>query len=1584
MNSKKNFKRVTAGALAVLTVAGTMPTNVLFDSVRNVIVADAAAEDLQAIYFGSADTYLTYMKAGNKEYNEEALMNISSFRNIPVDSEVIIVSKIPLVFNKNVFKASEVEGGVDYSVNEKLNDDNTYTYTFKLPKDADGLNSKRLTLSAITVGATLLNFWKEGEEPNIEEKELLYCDQRLPEAQRIRDLDVRYIRNDKDLNTTDEQDVDINEDLILDSVVRVSATDPFILRIDNNSGKENIIKYPLNYSNKGADENKFFSDFVVPENATYDEQWEVFRDENKISFHDIRKSYEDVNSEVILDAEQVEAVVKAKWIEIIEDLKKEPNTLTEEAFNDRISTEIEKEFGDSENATIKNIPDLLVDEQKRTKWSDYIYVRGVDQTKPDTFTVVSHINDESFKFKQTYSDKIKITVEKTDLDDAVYTVDGDKLLISSEKASISNLLIAKITATVGENVTKTRISGGIQDEYTVFVPDRVQTDDGKDVLDENNNPVYVTVANGESVPNGKAVKVTYEPVDANSIFFKEGSVVATSETYNGVDKPYDNDGDPVYDVGSYSFTATYTAPGEDDKKYTITKNFGIAAKTALDASSLNLDIYNIIKARDKDGKEITDSNNNGIKDDVFINTDKYPIKGVKNGVAKFITNDEVTSIQQFTVQPSFPDELGLKPSDYKFEGELSGSTMNNEYEFTVYIYNPIYGGSATDPKTFKVKWMVKSNQLDPHFDFPKVPFEGENAQRQVRVSLDNLEVLGDEVFEAAGPNKIAKRDRDQYTFGYVEGKQAGAYIDEDELDEYIDGLPTAPGSYKIYILRDGEKVASVATTVTAYSLEIVAEEEDFVFTYGDSIKDTLMNYENYVLVDEKSGDESDTVTATITGYKLYKAVYNEEAESYVIDTAEHDALYVHNAASVKAKDDAKAELANKKAAYEAAKAAANGNEDAATVVSAKKDYDNAQTAYNEAYNLDPDFYPAGAYKIEFTAQASDDTYTIVGVPQDFIINKKKLTKDMIVFSSINYNGVTQDIVKQSAAGYVGTNDKKPVALRAFDKVTGDYIDVTAYEGPAVSAIGKYNASVKIADNATDEMKNNYEGEVKDANWYIVPNEIASNAGLKFKEDAKSIVTDNETGKVKLSVTLTRNKNSDLVAYSGANQGKLLEIAEYGIIYDDQEKIAVPADYNNQDIEDANDQLVYGGAFKKAAAVGKHGPTSETYNLSFKSGYDVGWWVRPYIKYKDGTVSYGSSVYYNLGEEAKSILNLKMNAGDGKQEAVRRADNKELEVGDARIMSGYNPLTGKTYLYANFTDLEKLNKKSNSNLEVSNFGVVVDKNGLVTDAASAKEKLVVDYDYKKNNNPIITGQYSKTNTQLKVNEYAANVAPVDGVTGVWARPYLDLGDGFVVYGDAVYFESATEFFKYQRTEGENDKYIRDDANAHGVNLPTILEHKNKGDDPDGLFSRYTGMLTAKLRINQTSDKHDDIAHCVVENKTKFSSAELVKVGVVVDKYGKLNNSTTGEVDMNLAYKTLVAGKLDESGNKMFASGAKASGFDNAKWLYTGSVTPKAKEVAARAYAVYRITDTAGKTADITIYGDIIKLTQPVGEEDNAHV
>lgn len=1581
MNSKKNFKRVTAGALAVLTVAGTMPTNVLFDSVRNVIVADAAAEDLQAIYFGSADTYLTYMKAGNKEYNEEALMNISSFRNIPVDSEVIIVSKIPLVFDKNVFKAPEVEGGVDYSVNEKLNDDDTYTYTFKLPKDADNEGNNTLTLSAITVGATLLNFWKTGEEPNIEEHEQLYCDQTLLDDQKIENLDVRYIRNDKDLNTKQGQDTDIIEDLILDSVVRVSAKDPFILRIDNNSGKENIIKYPLNYSNKGADANKFFSDFVVPENATYDEQWEVFRDENKISFHDIRKSYEDVNSDVILDAEQVEAIIKAEWIKIIEDLKKEPNNLTEENLNTKILEKIETEFADSKDATIKNIPNLLVDGQKRTKWSDYIYVRGVNPAEPDTFTVVSQIN--GFNFKQTYSDKIKITVEKTDLDDAVYTVDGDKLLISSEKASISNLLIAKITATVGENVTKTIVSGDMTYTDTVFVPDTVKTDDGKDVLDENNNPVYVTVANGESVPNGKAVKVTYEPVNANSIFFKEGSVVTKSETYNGVNKPYEN-GDKVDSVGSYSFTATYTAPGEGDKTYTITKNFGIAAKTALDASSLNLDIYNIIKARDKDGKEITDSNDNGIKDDVFINTDKYPIKGVKNGVAKFITNDEVTSIQQFTVQPSFPNELGLAPSDYKFEGELSGSTMNNEYEFTVYIYNPIYGGSATDPKTFKVKWMVKSNQLDPHFDFPKVPFEGENAQRQVRVSLDNLEVLGDEVFEAAGPNKIAKRDRDQYTFGYVEGKQAGAYIDEDELDEYIDGLPTAPGSYKIYILRDGEKVASVATTVTAYSLEIVAEEEDFVFTYGDSIKDTLMNYENYVLVDEKSGDESDTVTATITGYKLYKAVYNEEAEGYIIDTAEHDALYVHNAASVKAKDDAKAELANKKAAYEAAKAA-NGENDPGTI-DAKNAYDDAQTAYNAVYKLDPDFYPAGVYKIEFTAQASDDTYTIVGVPQDFIINKKKLTKDMIVFSSINYNGVTQDIVKQSAAGYVGTNDKKPVSLRAFDKVTGDYIDVTAYEGPAVSAIGKYNASVKIADTATDEMKNNYEGEVKDANWYIVPNEIASNAGLKFKEDAKSIVTDNETGKVKLSVTLTRNKNSDLVAYSGANQGKLLEIAEYGIIYDDQEKIAVPADYNNQDIEDANDQLVYGGAFKKAAAVGKNGPTSETYNLSFKSGYDVGWWVRPYIKYKDGTVSYGSSVYYNLGEEAKSILNLKMNAGDGKQEAVRRADNKELEVGDARIMSGYNPLTGKTYLYANFTDLEKLNKKANSNLEVSNFGVVVDKNGLVTDAASAKEKLVVDYDYKKNNNPIITGQYSKTNTQLKVNEYAANVAPVDGVTGVWARPYLDLGDGFVVYGDAVYFESATEFFKDQREEN-NGVYSRP-VLANNLNLPTILDDVSKftNDQIENgeQYSNYLNRLTAKLRINQTSDKHDDIANCVVKNKEKFSSAELVKVGVVVDKYGKLNNSTTGEVDMNLAYKTLVAGKLDESGNKIFASGAKASGFDNAEWLYTGSVTPKAKEVAARAYAVYRITDTAGKTADITIYGDIIKLTQPVEEEDNAHV
>lgn len=1472
MNSKKNFKRVAAGALAVLTVVGTMPTNVgdiWADNISALLVADAA--ESQKLDFGSADTYLTYAKVGNNEYQKKDLDNISSFRNIAVGTAIVIISKVPLDFSEKAGINVKGEGdSITNPLTETLNEDGTYTYSFNMPEDADGEGSKTLELVAQLVKSTLAHVKKKDAESD--ELEVTNDQDEM-----VSEVDVKYANGD-------DVDGDANTgfSFILDSTVRVSGKDAFVLRVDDNNSEGNIVKPALKYD---SETESFYSDFVVPQNASIDEQWAKFRDKNQISFRDINR-----NNTTIYNSNEVQEIVKSKWVDIIK--------AYDPATGDTLQDYLNKEIGEllDQDAVDKDGQAVLDSDETPLKWSDMVYKYNADPGVNRYVTVKEYIGTHADTvFTNTYKDSITLTVEKVSLDDAKYNVDGDKLLISSAKAGISNMQIAEITAIVGEMKVVT------EGEDPVFEPDKVQDADGNYVTDANGKPIFVTVSNGETLPNGKVVKVTYKPTEGNGIFLKDVAAEAkytygSNETVGFV---MDGVNNILKEVGSHKVTVTYTDPNNDNTSYTITKNFGIAAKTALNASDLELDIKHIINAKNAAGTVFTEKN------DIFVDT--KPIQGINGGVTKFVTKDDITSIQQFTVEPKFKEGINLNPNEYEFEGELSGSTMNREYEFTVKIYSAAYGGSKDNPKTFKVKWMVKSNMLDANFARPKVPFDTvvdgvttEKSEYAVRVSLDNLDDLEDDIFEAALPNATAVKERAEYSYGYVEGQEAGANLDEDELDEYIEGLPSEAGIYKVYILRDGEKAATIAVYITAYSVNFVADEEDLTFTYGADLDEYFSEYSNYFLVD-KEGNDVEGIEAKDITFRLYKAI-------------QKDGYWV--------KDEGSKPV--------------------------------------ERNNDGNGFYDAGDYMIEFAANSSNDKYTIIGVPQELHINKKQITKDMILFSSIMYDGKFHDIVEETARGERG--------IFAFDKQTGEEIEVTAYEGGTRKEVGVYTAYVKIKNPA--ECKN-YVGEVKDANWYIVPNEIKSNAGLKFDDEYLTLATDNDTEEVLLKGRITRNENKDIFSLEHDNEGEILEVAEFGVIYDNNERIAAPADYNNQnaknEVDNANSYLVYGGAFKtggrKTASVAQS-KTDYMFNMPLRNGADVGWWVRPYIKYSDGTVSYGNSVYYKLGNEAVRLLNLKMNTtleADGytcKQEAVRRADNKNLAVGDDAIHSGYNPLTCNTYLYANFTDLEEINKKASSTLKVSNFGCVVDNKGIVTDKETAAKLLVVDYDYKKNGNPILTGQYKKGSTQLKVNEYAANVTHVDGVTGVWARPYLDL-KGYVVYGEPVYFESDTEYFAAAK--------------------PSILEHSDTAFDnvANNLNnSYYTNVLTAKLRINRASGINENaITNKINDNKERFvAPIEVVKVGVVVDKYGKLNNDE-GVFDEETAYKKLVLGNSD------FVSGAKSSGLDGGAWTYTGSVTPRAKNVAARAYTVYRIKYTAvsngvevEKSTDVTIYGKIKTITQ----------
>ena len=113
---------------------------------------------------------------------------------------------------------------------------------------------------------------------------------------------------------------------------------------------------------------------------------------------------------------------------------------------------------------------------------------------------------------------------------------------------------------------------------------------------------------------------------------------------------------------------------------------------------------------------------------------------------------------QFTVTPTvYTDaahETELAAGSYYVEGNPSGSKLGNTYTFTIYITDPEFGGSEAKPKTITMTWEV--------VDYDEVPqwsdclwTDGNGAKG----SIENIDALEDEIFEAANPNPAAAAAR---------------------------------------------------------------------------------------------------------------------------------------------------------------------------------------------------------------------------------------------------------------------------------------------------------------------------------------------------------------------------------------------------------------------------------------------------------------------------------------------------------------------------------------------------------------------------------------------------------------------------------------------------------------------------------------------------------------------------------------------------------------------------------------------------------------------------------------------------------
>ena len=131
---------------------------------------------------------------------------------------------------------------------------------------------------------------------------------------------------------------------------------------------------------------------------------------------------------------------------------------------------------------------------------------------------------------------------------------------------------------------------------------------------------------------------------------------------------------------------------------------------------------------------------------------------------------------------------------------------------------------------------------------------------------------------------------------------------------------------------------------------------------------------------------------------------------------------------------------------------------------------------------------------------------------------------------------------------------------------------------------------------------------------------------------------------------------------------------------------------------------------------------------------------------------------------------------------------------------------KFYAYATYEKIDATKVKA----KVQDFGVVVDKKGTfgIDGVSTSDKKLNVDKGLRIGKG-FIEGHNNKApDAVLAAEEYGAKISPKDTVTGVWVRPYVNLGGGLVVYGTPEYYQSVS---KYYAGNTYNDANVWSDGN-----------------------------------------------------------------------------------------------------------------------------------------------------------------------------
>lgn len=1047
--------------------------------------------------------------------------------------------------------------------------------------------------------------------------------------------------------------------------------------------------------------------------------------------------------------------------------------------------------------------------------------------------------------------------------------------------------------------------------------------------------------------------------------------------------------------GTYKVTFKVKTKGTtatDTETYTLEKTFTVDARGNITTDNITLQ-FRVFKdnAQIKQLSELQ----NIIGDAANIKTSGtetagkyedawYEVKCATGKTAEIMLTKNAKELMknsnyQFKVSAAVTDKDGVAlrattteagKAQFEIEGNTLGS-KNKDYEVSIRILDPEYGGSET-ADTIDIPWKVVDYDSKPSFT--------NNYTTPVTVAQDDAASLGEEILAAVAENDAARAlTVDDVSFEYVAGLNGADRTEgEDELDSFESGLPTEKGDYTVYLSYGDEVQSTVSVSITSYKLTVVPDASALSFTYG---KDFAVD--KYTLKDA-DGKTVKNVTVSDLSVQFMQPIYKEE-NGKAVQTGKYEAYgtgYGTDSYNINCYLSEVAKKFNYNISDTTLLPEKQGNQNGLITVDKKDTTDTDRVTGITSLVVPVENVPkleAGVYYVKFSGKTSDEDYALdTSTVYEVTVSKKKLSDSTIniLINPEQYTGksLTPDETSITALDteteYDFTKDD-PTSTATSPKDKIKQLKLT--ESFSASKVGEYDVEVGLVDTNT----RNYEGTAT-AKWHVVNKESTINTmNLKWNE-AKTTLFDN--GRIHVEVT-----KKDI---SKLNLGDGVTIEKYGVIVEKEGKIPAPvalmnnptATYNNLTSDEktnAEKQLQLNNGFiegkytqdninvvdeKTGKVIEVRNAESVTYSANIKViDAETGIWARPYVLLSDGTVAYGDAKYLNLEKEAQDKLNLTMPYAKA-NDVFRVSNMTDAQKKDAKnyVNAGYDVLLNKYYAYATFTDLSNEGFRDTV-LEVSDFGVVVDKYGIIkSDAAPA--------DVAKNlrigkNSKLIVGHYQKGNKNLQGdNEYTANITPANSATGVWVRPYLDLGGGLIVYGDAQYFASASDYFNNFATD-----------QVQSINGIGTLNVSPVADSPKATvkFAPNAQLKTVQERVTAA------YVASVTGNKAKDAPTVTIKqVGVVLDKKGLLTadkkwddtavTAALSDKYNKVEYATTAAANVYPTANanlilgKGFIEGKKTSNFTVD---YTGKVSPVSNDLVVRNYVIYAIGDT-----ELTVYGN----------------